>query len=239
MDERAWFLRPGFVISGVFLGVLVLVAVAVFASDDTDRTASRAVRAPGHAGGSSRAVATGGSRCGLPVGPTDRPVGPPDATWKLVGVVAAPSSPVFGPAVQDGARRVCFAHSPTGALFAAANHVATIAAHGSDVPLMRDILAETHARNVLMRQNSEPDNPSDRAQIAGFHVTEVNRNFVIVDLAVRTNVSSTLAAISVPMRWEQRPGEGGDWRLMITNVDQPYSVTAIADNSSVVTWSGA
>src|SRR5438270_910442 len=83
------------------------------------------------------------------------------------------------------------------------------------------VVAATPARNMLLRQNAEPSDPFFRAQITGFRVTVVSRNLVVVDLALRTSDNSgRMAAVTLPERWEQRSG-GGDWRTMITDVEQP------------------
>lgn len=239
MTERPWYTERGVIASAALLAVILVIGgVAVLSSGsggDGQATPDARTRAAAPA---ARHVDTGGSMCGLPVGNTDKPVGPPDATWKLVGTVAVPNSPQFGPGVAQGIRRVCFAHSPTGALFAAASFLAVASSPDRDVKTLRAILAETHARNVLLRQSTEPSDPFARVQIAGFRVTVASRDMVVVDLALQTNKRGAIVAMSLPMRWEQRK-EGGDWRFMITDPERPYVGAQIDDLRDYVRWSGA
>jgi hypothetical protein len=236
MSERPFYLERGFVLSTVFLGVLALVAVAVFAGGGGSRQVSTQAgpRASGAPATPGHPVVTGGSMCGLPVGNRDKPVGPPDASWRLVGSMAVPDSPQFGPGVTGPRTRRCFAHSPTGALFAAVSFLAMASRYSGDPDVMRNITAATAAQRVFLRQNSEPNDPFFRVQLQGFQVAVVTRNLVMVDLAVRSNQASSMVAITLPMRWE-----GGDWRAVITDVEQPYQVEPVADASDFVFWSGA
>ena len=117
-------------LAAVFMGVLVLAGLGLLLTDtDADPAASTgANRARGrvreglHASG-------GDSRCGLAAGDQRIPATPPESEWELVDGIASPQSDTVGPGVREGKRRLCYAHSPTGALFAAVNFL-TVA--GSD-----------------------------------------------------------------------------------------------------------
>src|SRR4051794_28153543 len=120
--------QRGFVVAAAFLAIVILVAVGILLikpghSDDSNRGATPAT------GNDKPATSTdpAASVCGLPPGSQEIPQTPPEANWELVGKIAAPKSRTVGPGVDTAKRRMCFAHSPTGALFAAANFVAVTA----------------------------------------------------------------------------------------------------------------
>src|SRR4051812_982728 len=116
MTPRPWYATPGFVASAV---LLVLVAVTGVTLALTGGGTGRHPR-------THPPASTGGSVCGLPAGSQDPVVGPPAASWTLVGTIAAPSVRDVGPGVVAHGDRRCFAHSPAGALVAAANLAAMI-----------------------------------------------------------------------------------------------------------------
>jgi hypothetical protein len=89
MTARPWYATTGFVASAVFLVLVVAAGVALAVSSggpDGDVRARARVNA-----------ATGGSVCGLPAGSQDPVVGPPVASWTLVGTIAAPTVRDVGP----------------------------------------------------------------------------------------------------------------------------------------------
>ena len=95
---------------------------------------------------------TGGSVCGLPAGNQDPVVGPPRASWALVGTIAAPAVEHVGPGVFDGRDRRCFAHSPVGALVAAANIAALSSLQPGSLTPRQQL---DHARTLRLAKNGE------------------------------------------------------------------------------------
>ncbi|MGT2462968.1 hypothetical protein [Sinomonas atrocyanea] len=115
----------------------------------------------------------GQSACGLPAGDQRYPsVGLP-TKWELLGRSAVPTDPKgIGPGKTDGNVRTCYQHSPTGALYAAAN-----AFGASALPNGQTILFKSLAANSPMRDRYLATPPADgsmdsstTAQIGGFKV---------------------------------------------------------------------
>ena len=230
MTEREWYAEPWFIASGVFLAVLVIAGSAFLLVGDGGGSTARTVAQK------TRHVDTGGSVCGLPVGNTDPVVGPPDARWTLVGKIAAPYKAGIGPGVIDGHDRRCFAHSPVGALLAAANFLpTTTAASAADARMLLAHFLPGRVVDVYAKQPSPPVDPAARVQIAGFRVTVVSRDAVDVTLALQTNVQGgVMVSCLYPMRWFR-----GDWRVRLGSLQEPFVVEAPVTLDGFVRWAGA
>jgi hypothetical protein len=97
MTTRPWYATSGFVASAVLL-VLVAVTGVTLALTGGDTGRGTHMRMP---------ATTGGSVCGLPAGSQDPVVGPPVASWTLVGTIAAMISlPAGTVSARDGLRHV-------------------------------------------------------------------------------------------------------------------------------------
>lgn len=121
--ERQWFQEKWFVASGAFLGLIVVTGVFVLVTsgggDGGSRTGARAQSGSARPSGTPSVSVASSSMCGLPDGDQRIPKQPPAARWQLVGWFATPTARNIGPGVVNGKQRRCYAHSPTGALFAA------------------------------------------------------------------------------------------------------------------------
>ena len=124
------FTRPGFLISaGVVLIIVVLAGFLILTGDDEPPSNTPSTGAPSNSATSSPQAPDGDDDvCVVQADDDSVPVAGPPAQWTLIGTVAAPSSDDAGPAVTDAATgiRSCYAQTPTGALFAAANFLAAV-----------------------------------------------------------------------------------------------------------------
>jgi hypothetical protein len=227
MTTRPWYATSGFVASAV---LLVLVAVTGVALALTGGDTGRHPR-------THPPASTGGSVCGLPAGSQDPVVGPPAASWTLVGTIAAPSVRDVGPGVAAHGDRRCFAHSPAGALVAAANLAAMISLPAGTVSA-RDGLRHVvpgRTRDVYSTQPAAPVDPALRLQIVGFRVAVAGRDDVDVTLALRSNLNGgAMVWWTLPMHWMT-----GDWRARLGSVEQPYMGGPLERLDGYVPWSGA
>ena len=73
--------------------------------------------------------------------------------WEISRRTAVPRSDAFGPAKTDtdGFRR-CFAHSPTGALFAAYNAVAALADQRQAIPTVQKLMVPGVNTDALIQE---------------------------------------------------------------------------------------
>jgi hypothetical protein len=186
---------------------------------------------------SSSETAADKSVCGLPgfaaSGTLDSA---PPTKWVLVGTVAAPTErTTVGPGVVKGdGFRSCYEHTPTGALFAAANLLAL----DSDQSLLKEVaenlIAPGPGRTALMAQSSTPPDATTRYQIAGFNIDSYARSTATVDLAINTSTGD-LVSFPIQMQWV-----GGDWKAKTTSTGGfPLQPASLADLGGYTPWSGA
>jgi len=122
-ERSSWWTEPWFLASAGLVTGLVLLAVYVAGSTSGSAQSPSARPGPQASGvnrTTSPVVAVDPLRCGLPAGAQTVPTVAPLARWELVGSMAAPAAPAsIGPQRVLSGVRVCFAHSPLGALYAA------------------------------------------------------------------------------------------------------------------------
>ncbi|WP_433164153.1 hypothetical protein [Kribbella sp. CA-247076] len=185
---------------------------------------------------SARPVAAGW-RCSLPAGDQTVPSKPPVADgWDVSRHVVVPRSSTFGPATTDpdGFRR-CFAHSPTGAVYAAYNVIAAISDHRQAIPTARKLMVPGPDTDALIRElKSESDSSgSAPTQVAGFRVLDNGTDRVTVMLALP--VESAYMSATLTLVWY-----GDDWRLRPPSPGQPVGAPFAQhrDLADFTRWSG-
>jgi len=199
---------------------------------------------PGVGGGSGSGDSASGdctpssrSTCSLPAGDQTVPAAAPAVDgWEVSRRVVVPRSARFGPAVtdSDGFRR-CFAHSPTGAVFAAYNVLAALGDPAELAASARKLMVPGPDTDELLRQTAKesPSTASEATQLAGYRVIAANRDQVTVMLAVP--VEAQYMSLTLTMVWHDH-----DWRLQPPSpgaaVGAPFAqVRSLAD---FVKWSG-
>jgi len=177
------------------------------------------------------------SACGLPAGDQTVPTSPPVSTkWELVGKTAAPTAPAtYGPGNKTGVRS-CFAHSPTGALYAAANYIAVSQSPDTHAAAARQLMAAGAGRDkAIAKASSATDFPV--AQVLGFNFLSYDATHAVIDVAVRgaaTDASPLLIHIPMTMRWE-----GGDWKLVVADDGEAFRRTQqLQSLDGYVPWTG-
>ncbi len=226
MQGRRWWLAVGVVGVIAALGLILTVVGLVGGGQPS----TPAVAAP-----SAAVDAQDPSVCGLTdvvlSGTVDEP---PPAQWSLVGTIAAPTVEGQGPGVVDDDNfRSCFAHTPTGAVVAAAN----LAAMGSYPPVRsrfyREAIAPGPGRDALAAKPA-PQGASDgvRLQVAGFQVLRYTGEQADIDLAFRSNTGQ-LFGFTLYLSWAE-----GDWKArMADDGSDLTSISPITDLSGYVAWS--
>ena len=242
--ERSPFAARSFVGSAALIGLVAIFAVAVVVAgggaspNPRPAAAGKAgVANAGRTGGSSAAGgATGGSECGLPAGSGAVPTTPPMAAgWVLVGSMAVPSSPrTFGPGRSVAGFRECFAHSPTGALFALVNFWAAGTAFPAS-EVYAHLAADTPARAQAV-QFSAGDHSrlsdSGQVQVAGFDFSSYSPGEADISVVLQSS-DGNLVTIACTMLWQ-----AGDWRYAIPPSGAP-AAGAIQSLDGYVPWSVA
>jgi hypothetical protein len=240
--------RPGFIAA---TGVIALIATAALAfvafpphhAPAPDTTAPIPA-SPARTAAATIAKATGSdSVCGLPAGGQTIPTTPAANTrWELVGTTAAPTAPTtFGPGSKTGLRS-CFAHSPTGALYALVNYIAEADDPASDPTAFGGLVVKGPSRTEAIGQKTankaQLGDPNTRIQVAGFAYLNYATTDAVIDIALRvTTAPGQMGYVHVPqtMHWED-----GDWKSAPGPDGQIYDKTKpLSDLDGYVIWSGA
>lgn len=228
------FVTACVVVSAVLLcGVLLL--VSALTPEDDQQAAAQTAPPPASATTDAQPVVSEDG-CGLPDGDQTIPTKPPAVdSWEVSRRVVVPRSTAAGPARTDpDGFRHCFAHSPTGAVFAAYNVVAAFADQEQALATIRKLMVPGPDTDALTRAQSESEpSGSPTSQLAGFRVLDAGRDRATIMLALP--VETAYMSITLTMRWYD-----GDWRLHPPPpggaVGAPFSQHR--DLSDFVPWSG-
>ncbi|AOT05911.1 hypothetical protein [Arthrobacter sp. U41] len=236
------FTKPGFIIAAALVVALIAAAVVIFLLPKGDSNAQPAPAAsPGSASAAptKSADAVGKSVCGLPSS-TETALGTaPKSKWELVGKMAAPTDPkTFGPGVTDGdGFRSCFANSPTGALYAAANMIALGSSGTQDeLKLAEKFLVPGPGRDAAIKAaktRTSAAGSGETAQVSGFRIKSYSPTEADVDLAIKLP-NGALAHSVLSLRWV-----AGDWKVKASDDGQIFNgVAQLSDLSGFILWSG-
>ncbi|WBQ05345.1 hypothetical protein [Kribbella sp. CA-293567] len=178
------------------------------------------------------------TRCGPPDGDQTIPAQHPPTSdgWEVSRRVVVPRSATYGPAKTDpdGFRR-CFAHSPTGAVYAAYNVLAALADQTKSVPTARKLMRPGRDTDALLEQlkRESADSASAPTQLAGYRVLDADRDRATIMLALP--VESEYMSATITLTWY-----AGDWRLVPPVGDDPVGApySQHRDLDGFVAWSG-
>lgn len=237
------FTKPGFIIAAALVVALIAATVIIFLLPKGQGNAQPApgpVESAAASASPSPSPAAGESVCGLPASSETTLGTAPKSNWELVGRIATPSDPkTFGPGTTDESGfRSCFAHSPTGALYAAMN-VAALGSSGStelQQKLADKLLVPGTGRDAAMREvaaDTKTTAPSTPIQVRGFLMRSYSASEANIDLAFETD-KGALGRLTVSMRWMD-----GDWKVKPADDGVTFTgATQISDLSGLILWSG-
>lgn len=232
--------KAGFIIAATLVVALVAAGIVIFLLPKGQSNAEPAPASSSTATATPSASSDGGkSICGLPSSSEPSLGAAPTSKWELVGKMATPTDPEVGPGKTDAnGFRSCFAHSPTGSLYAAMN-VAALGSSGSaelEQKLADKLLVPGAGRDAAMRQvaaGSRTTGPSTPIQVRGFLIKSYTPDEANVDLAFETD-KGALGRTTLSMRWMD-----GDWKVKPADDGTTYiGVTQIRDLSGLILWSG-
>lgn len=225
-QARNPFTRPWWIVSAVVVAVILGLLIWLVAQSPYHPPGSN-----GHGRAGAAPVVGARSVCGLPGGSQVPPAVTPEGThWRLVGTMAAPISDDVGPGGEADKVPVCYAPTPLGALYAAANFVAV-----TSVPELRLVAAEYlcadgPGRDAALADLRAGDVGSRETgiQIAGFQFIGYSpAASASIDLATTTDTGS-YAHFPVALVWT-----GGDWKVQLPITGTPY-----ADREQLPTLAG-
>jgi hypothetical protein len=241
--ERSPFTKPGFIISAALVIALIAAVVVIFF---LPKAGGNALPAPASSADNvsaapTKSADTAGKKsvCGLPSS-TDTALGTaPKSKWELVGKMAAPTDPkTFGPGLTDGdGFRSCFAQSPTGALFAAANVIALGSTTLDKVKLAENFLVPGSGRDAAIADTkakaSSTSFSGGTAQFRGFLIKSFTPAEADVDVAFQLPTGQYAHTV-LSLRWVD-----GDWKVKASDDGQIFNAVAqLSDLSGFILWTG-
>lgn len=219
------FASPKFVAAAVAVAALLVGLVWVFADRDRDPEAASpeaAASEPASASGAdARSASTsegddGASTCGLASSDMSVPSMPIPSVPVAVGEqMTVPSLPGAGPGVipDGGGISYCFAHTPTGAVLAAANFFTWFSSNQQLPDVVLRLMEDSPARDSLVSQVDAgwSGQTASPAVIQGFQFEDRGPDHALVVLAVSTVAyPDQLVAWPVPLAWQD-----GDWKAVV------------------------
>lgn len=157
-------------------------------------------------------AAAGDSACGLPAGdqePPDSALGP--ATVRVGDGLAVPSVQGVGPGVTEGVSR-CFAHSPTGAVVAAANFIVWLSSNQRLDEVTTTLIAAGADRDRMLAEVHSSWDGSTTVPLAvlgyGIEVRSPDEALVTIAASLPSDAPRTVTAWPLVMIWAD-----GDWKV--------------------------
>ena len=157
-------------------------------------------------------AAVSDSVCGLPAGdqePPDSALGP--ATVRVGDGLAVPSVQGVGPGVTEGVSR-CFAHSPTGAVVAAANFIVWLSSNQRLDEVTTTLIAAGADRDRMLAEVHSSWDGSTTVPLAvlgyGIEVRSPDEALVTIAASLPSDAPRTVTAWPLVMIWAD-----GDWKV--------------------------
>ena len=179
------------------------------------------------------AAAVSDSACGLPAGdqePPDSALGP--ATVRVGDGLAVPSVQGVGPGVTGGVSR-CFAHSPTGAVVAAANFIVWLSSNQRLDEVTTTLIAAGADRDRMLAEvrSSWDGSTSPAFAVVGYKVEVRSPDEALVTIAA-SPASDRSRAVAWPlvMVWAD-----GDWKVKPPSNGR-WGQTAVTGVSGFIPW---
>ncbi|TLM80885.1 hypothetical protein [Pseudarthrobacter sp. NamE5] len=233
------FTKPGFIIAAALVVALIAATVIIFLLPKGQGNAQPAETSGSATVSPSASAAVNKSICGLPASSDVALGSAPSSKWELVGRMAAPTDPnTIGPGVTaENGFRSCFAQSPTGALYAAANMVALggLSDEGIQRELIEKLVVPGRGRDAALKDIRTPSSAdSSSIQIRGFVIKAYSTTAAHVDLAFSTSTGEYGHCV-LPLKWID-----GDWKVEISDAGELLNdVAQIRDLGGFIPWSGA
>ncbi|TDB80151.1 hypothetical protein [Micromonospora sp. KC721] len=233
-DRPPWT-RPGFIASAALVLVVIIAGLLIAVlprGDDGDNVG-------GGTPPTNPTPADSSAPQALPTAvPTTAPAG---VRWELVGPVAVPVSATAGPKQVTGTTASGFAHTPEGALVAAAQ-IMMRSSHtlGRDYwePTIQRQFVPSADRDRMLAElraaDSGPADPGSLSQIAGFSYQSYTPETAVIGLVLRAPAAGTprYHVLSLTLLWRD-----GDWRMQTPPGGAWISVNRVTnDLTGVVEW---
>ncbi|HLS01678.1 MAG TPA: hypothetical protein VK054_06810 [Beutenbergiaceae bacterium] len=232
-------LGVGIWIIGTLLVMGTTTGVVIASSKPIPLTTNPAYAAHPIPEGSTPHPGTSDSICGLVgIEHTNTLTTPPQTLWEGVGIVTYPYSSTYGPgAISGSGFPYCFHHSPQGAVFAAAAHLAQSTKEDpTDAWLDYFIASGLHREATLVNGAiMNLTNAYSNMKVAGFTIESYDAERAEIDLAIQaitdTDSHTTKLVMSFDLVWQS-----GDWKLRVSSPSHPVEVVRTTHFNDYILW---
>ncbi|MGL5829498.1 MAG: hypothetical protein ACRC0L_08010 [Angustibacter sp.] len=235
MPETPWTSKPLLITGALATGIIIALTAALIITNRDQQPAPPPQAAPSASPSPTGTPPGDASVCGLTDTNSTIPTTGPTARWSLLGTIAVPTIDGQGPGkIEPDGFRYCYAHTPTGALLAAANLMALDGSNTLEGKMESRLIAPGKGRDFTLRQKNTPiPDMGIRVAISGFKITNYTSNQAEVTLAVSSNVGA-YATSSTTLIWSK-----GDWLMYAPEINDDYIRTGELESLSGFTpWSG-
>ncbi|QOT19807.1 hypothetical protein [Paenarthrobacter sp. YJN-5] len=226
--------KPKFIIAAVVVAIIIALGVilALIPKGSGSPTADPSTTAA-NTPSAQPSDTSAASICGLPAGNQAKPATTPtDTKWELIGKIAAPTAPKqYGPGktAADGLRS-CFAHSPTGALYAGANLI-ILGSSGRPNILAQHLVVDGPQRDKMLAAPETSAPTTAPFQLVGYKILDYTGDRAVVEYGIKT-ANGSVGSVPVAMQWQD-----GDWKWVLPATGQPET-RQLTDLSGFIDWAG-
>jgi hypothetical protein len=233
-EDQSPLTKPKFIISAVVVAIIVALGIILALLPKGGGTPTAEPSNSGSTTASTQpSAAAAASVCGLPSGDQNKPATTPkDTKWELVGKIAAPTSPAqFGPGkTEANGLRSCFAHSPTGALFAGANMI-VLGSSGRPDLLAQHLVVEGPERDKMLAEPPTSAPTTAPFQIAGYKIVDYAGDRAVIEYGLKA-ANGSVGSVPVAMQWQ-----GGDWKWVLPATGMTEA-RQLSDLNGFISWAG-
>lgn len=218
---NAWWAFAGALLALVVVGAAFLVYV-------TRDGGSAQAEAPATTAAAPPQTEAPASGCDVPAENQDYPVDAPETDWELYQErFTLPVSDDFGPVKRDGDLWQCFAHSPTGALFAGIT-LMTEFSEGQYDAAIDTPQAQSQFDDIM----SATGDTADTFTVSGYEVASYSDSNAEITYGIIN--SGAQGSMSIDLAWDD---QSNDWKLDLTRGGLAAEEISSSEASQLTPWS--
>lgn len=159
----------------------------------------------------------------------------PQATWITVATLALPTSPTYGPKVNDGTVMAGYQHSPTGALFAVADNRVRFSLVPNWKAATLSAVADNPGRAAFIRNRTPygvlaAPTPGTFTQIAGYNFVSYKSDQAVIQVLSQA-VDGSYTTLVTTAVWKEN-----DWKISLSPSGDNPPVATAPSASGYVAW---
>ncbi len=162
------------------------------------------------------------------------PVTAPPATWITVETLSLPTSPLYGPKINDGTVMAGYQHSPTGALFATTDNRGRFALVRNWKTATLSAVADTPGRAAFLVLRKADGvvvpTPGEFTQLAGFTLLSYTPAEAVVQFLNMGSDGSLVVTVDTVV-WQDN-----DWKVLLPPSGDPPPGTQAQSAAGFVPW---